>query len=100
MRLVIIAMLALCVAHTAYADDVSAGTDARAKVLFDEGKTLFAEGKYGAACEKLDASFKWSRRSSTRSLHAASCEKIGTLASAWVAYRDAAAIAEKCCPSR
>lgn len=94
--LVTLAVLAALAGHpgSAAADDPSATSDARAKVLFDEGKTLFAEGQYGKACEKLDASFKLSRLSSTRGLLAACFEKIGKLASAWVAYRDAAAIAK------
>jgi tetratricopeptide (TPR) repeat protein len=91
MKWLVILVLLVAPAHA----DVDAGADARAKVLFDEGKTLFAEGKYGAACEKLDASFKLSRLSSTRGLLAACFETIGKLASAWVAYRDSAAIAEK-----
>jgi hypothetical protein len=82
-------------AGPAIAEEINASADARAKVLFDEGKTLFAEGNYGKACEKLDASFKLSRLSGTRGLLAACFEKIGKLASAWVAYRDSAAIADK-----
>ncbi|HEY5920804.1 MAG TPA: hypothetical protein VIV11_04000 [Kofleriaceae bacterium] len=69
--------------------------DAAAKALFDQGKTLFAEGKYGEACAKLEASFKLSQLSSTRGLLGACYEKVGKLASAWVAYRDSAAIAER-----
>jgi len=83
----------LALAGTAYADDGSA--DARAKALFDEGKTAFAEGNYGVACDKLAASYKLAQLSSTRGLLAACYEKIGKLASAWVAYRDSAAIAER-----
>ncbi len=66
-----------------------------AKALFDQGKTLFAEGNYGEACAKLEASFKLAALSSTRGLLGACYEKTGRLASAWVAYRDAAAIAER-----
>ena len=69
--------------------------DAAAKVLFDQGKTLFAEGKYGEACAKLEASFKLSALSSTRGLLGACYEKVGKVASAWAAYRDSAAIAER-----
>jgi len=87
-------VLLVALAGTAHADD-GGSTDARAKALFDEGKTLFAEGNYGKACEKLDASFKLAHLSSTRGLLAACYEKIGKLASAWAAYRDSAAIAER-----
>jgi len=76
-------------AHPAYGDD------AAAKALFDQGKALFAEGKYGEACTKLEASFKLSALSSTRGLLGACYEKVGKLASAWSAYRDSAAIAER-----
>lgn len=93
MRRVVVLAALLALAPTAMADP-DATSDARAKALFDEGKTLFAEGQFGKACEKLDASFALSRLSSTRGLLAACYEKIGKLASAWVAYRDAAAIAK------
>jgi tetratricopeptide (TPR) repeat protein len=86
------ALVLLLATTAAYADD---GADARAKALFDEGKTAFAEGNYGKACDKLAASYKLAQLSSTRGLLAACYEKIGKLASAWVAYRDSAAIAER-----
>lgn len=69
--------------------------DATAKALFDQGKTLFAEGKYGEACVKLEASFKMKELSGTGGLLGACYEKIGRLASAWSAYRDSAVMAEK-----
>ena len=77
------------VARTAAADD------AAAKALFDQGKALFADAKYGEACAKLEASFKLAAVSSTRGLLGACYEKIGRLASAWAAYRDSAAIADR-----
>jgi serine/threonine-protein kinase len=69
--------------------------DASAKVLFDQGKSLFAEGKYGDACAKLEASFELAALSSTGGMLGACYEKVGKLASAWAAYRDAAAIAAR-----
>jgi hypothetical protein len=66
-----------------------------AKALFDQGKALFAEGRYGDACAKLEASFKLAALSSTRGMLGACYEKVGRIASAWVAYRDAAAIADR-----
>jgi hypothetical protein len=69
--------------------------DATAKALFDQGKTLFAEGKYGEACPKLEASFKLNALSGTRGLLGACYEKIGRLASAWAAFRDAATLAAR-----
>jgi serine/threonine-protein kinase len=68
---------------------------AQAKALFDEGKVLFAEGRYGDACKKLAASFALQPLSGTSGLLGACYEKIGRLASAWNAYRDAASIAER-----
>jgi len=85
----LVALAVLASVAPAYADD------AAAKALFDEGKTLFAEGKYGEACAKLEASFKLSAMSSTRGLLGACYEKVGKLASAWAAYRDSAAIADR-----
>ena len=73
----------------AYADD------ATAKALFDEGKTLMAEGKYGDACKKLEASYRMNRLSGTGGMLGLCFEKIGRFASAWSAYRDSAAIAER-----
>ena len=85
--LVIVFLIA--VSPRAFADD------ATAKALFDQGKTLFAEGKYGEACTKLEASFKLNPLSGTRGLLGACYEKIGRLASAWAAFRDAATLAER-----
>lgn len=88
-RLLLCCVVAWGVPQVARADEPAA------KALFDQGKTLFAEGKYGEACEKLEASFKLAALSSTRGLLGACYEKVGRLASAWVAYRDSAAIAER-----
>jgi hypothetical protein len=89
MRIAAWCVLACLAGRVAHADD------AAAKTLFDQGKALFAEGKYGEACAKLEASFKLSSVSSTRGMLGACYEKVGKLASAWAAYRDAAAIAER-----
>ncbi len=87
---VLVAATVICMlAGTAAADD------AAAKALFDQGKALFADGKYGDACAKLEASFKLAAVSSTRGLLGACYEKVGRLASAWAAYRDSAAIADR-----
>lgn len=85
-------LLALAVAspRTARADDA-----ATASALFDEGKTLFAAGRYAAARDKLQASFELSPLSGTAGLLAACHERTGKLASAWARYRDAAALAER-----
>ena len=85
----LLVLLILAASPRAFADD------ATAKALFDQGKTLFAEGKYGEACSKLEASFKLNPLSGTRGLQGACYEKIGRLASAWAAFRDAATMAER-----
>jgi hypothetical protein len=85
-------LVALAVAspRPARADDA-----ATASALFDEGKTLFAAGRYAAARDKLQASFELSPLSGTAGLLAACHERTGKLASAWARYRDAAALAER-----
>lgn len=88
-RLLVFCVAAWVVPKVASADEPAA------KALFDQGKRLFAEGKYGEACAKLEASFKLAALSSTRGLLGACYEKVGRLASAWVAYRDSAAVAER-----
>jgi hypothetical protein len=88
LKYVVIALL-LAAVTSARADD------AAAKALFDQGKTLFAEGRFGEACNKLEASYQLNKLSGTGGLLGACYEKIGRLASAWSAYRDSAAIAEK-----
>ncbi|MEJ7597980.1 MAG: hypothetical protein WKG01_08745 [Kofleriaceae bacterium] len=82
-------VLVLAMSPRAFADD------AAAKALFDRGKALFAEGRYGDACLKLEASFKLNPLSGTRGLLGACYEKVGRLASAWAAFRDAATLAER-----
>jgi hypothetical protein len=88
-RLVVAIALVLSLGHTAHADD------AGAKALFDQGKALFADGKFSEACTKLEASYKMNQLSGTRGLLGACYEKLGRFASAWAAYRDSAVIAEK-----
>lgn len=89
MRVVVSICIMLGLAGAAHADD------AAAKALFDQGKTLFAEGRYGEACVKLEASYKMNQLSGTRGLLGACYEKLGRFASAWAAYRDSAVIADK-----
>jgi len=86
----IVLLVALLAPATARADD-----DATASALFDEGKTLFAAGRYEAAREKLEASYELSALSGTAGLLAACHERTGRLASAWARYRDAAVLAER-----
>lgn len=85
----------MCCALVCTAPRAARADDAAAKALFDQGKALFNEGRYGEACAKLEGSFKLAALSSTRGLLGACYEKVGRLASAWAAYRDSAAIADR-----
>jgi hypothetical protein len=68
---------------------------AAAEVLFEEGKTLMREKKYGAACPKFVESNRLDAGLGT-SLWLADCyEKNGQTASAWGQFREAAEIATK-----
>jgi hypothetical protein len=88
-------MLAFALAIVIAGAKPASADEAAAKALFDQGKALFAEGKYGEACTRLEASFQLAKLSSTRGLLGACYEKIGKLASAWNAYRESAGIAER-----
>ena len=89
-------VVAIAAIATALAPGVARADDAaQAKVLYDEGKNLFAENHFTEACTKLEASFKLNQLSGTRGLLAACYEKLNRLASAWNAYVDSAAIADR-----
>jgi len=69
--------------------------EAGADLLFEEGKKLFEAGKYDQACPKLAAAFKARPLTGTRGLEALCYEKIDKLASAWTAWRDVRAMAQR-----
>jgi serine/threonine-protein kinase len=72
-----------------------AGADEKiaAEALFDEGKRLMLEGKFAAACEKLEESERVDPAIGTL-LYLAECyEKSGRPASAWATFREAASAA-------
>jgi hypothetical protein len=64
-----------------------------AQALFDQGKSLMAAGKASEACPKFEESQKLDPGSGTLINLALCYEKTGRTASAWSAYRDAAAAA-------
>ncbi|HEY3237410.1 MAG TPA: hypothetical protein VGJ84_22005 [Polyangiaceae bacterium] len=71
----------------------SAGDKAAAEALFDEGRKLMQEGKLEPACRKFEASQRLDPAPGTL-LNEADCwEKLGRTASAWVSFREAAALA-------
>lgn len=63
---------------------------ATAEALFSEGRRLFAEGNYAAACTKFEESNKADPAEGTQ-LNLAMCwEKLGKTASAWTMYMQVA----------
>lgn len=71
----------------------AAANEAAGTALFDEGRRLMGEGKYQEACEKFEKAEQL-REGTGILLNLAACyEKIGKTASAWTAYRSAAASA-------
>lgn len=71
----------------------SAADKAAAEALFDQGKKLLAEGKFGEACPKFAESNRLDAGIGTM-LYLAECyEKNGQTASAWAQFREAASAA-------
>jgi len=86
--------LLLCVSHgTSRAQ--TAADKAAADALFKEGKKLIGKGDDAAACEKFEASLARLTQLGTRIALASCYEKLGRTASAWGAFRAAAAAASK-----
>jgi hypothetical protein len=67
-----------------------AATTGAAAALFDEGAALMESGKYAEACPKLARSQELSPNGGTLLALADCYEKTGKVASAWVAYKEAA----------
>jgi hypothetical protein len=83
------------IAVLAAAPRAARADDPAASALFDEGKALFAAGKFREARDKLQASYELSPLSGTAGLLAACHERTGQLASAWTRYRDSAVLADR-----
>jgi hypothetical protein len=66
-----------------------------AEQMFQDARELMKKGDYQAACPKLEASHKLEARSGTLIVLANCHEQIGKTATAWVEYKDAAALAQK-----
>ncbi|MGA7120287.1 MAG: hypothetical protein WBY94_09330 [Polyangiaceae bacterium] len=70
------------------------GDKVAAEALFEEGRKLVAEGKFGDACPKFADSERLDPSPSTL-LNLASCwEKVGRTATAWATYREAESAAQ------
>jgi hypothetical protein len=91
-RLVLLsALLTIAAPSLAHAEDPL--DEAVGRALFNEGVALFNQGKYEAACPKLEASLKEYPGLGTRGKLAECYEKIGRYGSAWQTYRDVAQLA-------
>jgi len=85
------ALVALGIGMTAAHGARAQGGEAAATALFDEGRKLMAAHKYAEACPKLAESERLAPSGGTL-LNLADCyEHTGQTASAWVAWKDAAA---------
>jgi hypothetical protein len=90
-RTVPAALVALAVGLTASHGARAQGGEAAATALFDEGRKLMAAHKYAEACPKLAESERLAPSGGTL-INLADCyEHTGQTASAWVAWKDAAA---------
>jgi len=93
-----VACILLCAASAAWmllsssrAEADTSSADAAATALFDEGRKLMAQHRYADACPKLADSQRLAPSGGTL-INLAECyEHTGQTASAWVAWKDAAA---------
>jgi hypothetical protein len=100
MRLLLIVMtMALC-AEQATAAEPTAAERAVAIKLFDEGRALMAEDQFDRACPKLEEARRLAPGLGIIFNLALCHERIGKTASAWVGYREAAALAAGKEPAR
>lgn len=97
MRCGLVAILAVSVIGlltTRHASAQASASTGAALALFDDGVRLMEEGKYAEACPKLARSQEVSPNGGTLFTLADCYEKSGKLASAWVAYKEAAVRAQ------
>lgn len=89
------ALLALSLTSAAARGDAPAHDSAVAQALFAEGRRLMAAGDYPAACAKFVDSQSIDPAPGTALNLAACLEKVGRLAAAWTAYKNAEAMAKQ-----
>ncbi len=81
--------LAALILGLVFGGGVAHAQNAAAETLFSEGEKLFKEGRMAEACEAFAASNRLEARAGTL-LNLGTCrEKLGQLASAWSAFKDA-----------
>lgn len=81
--------------RAALAQEADAQRKAAAEALFEEGRSLLGQGKYAAACERLEQSQRIDAGVGTL-LYLGECyERLGRLASAWAIFREAASAARE-----
>lgn len=74
----------------ATAPALAQSSQAAATIQFDQGRALMKEGKFKEACQAFERSQKLDPQNGTLFNLAGCDEKIGKLATAWLAYRDLA----------
>ncbi|HEY3817788.1 MAG TPA: hypothetical protein VGL81_11480 [Polyangiaceae bacterium] len=86
---------ATCVAALVSGRTARAEDRAAAQLLFDQGKSLMAEGRLGEACQKFEASAQLSQTPGVR-LNLVDCwSAMGRTASAWAMSEEALGLAER-----
>jgi hypothetical protein len=88
-------LLALSLTSAAARGDAPTHDSAVAQALFAEGRRLMAAGDYAAACAKFVDSQSIDPAPGTALNLAACLERVGRLAAAWAAYKNAEAMAKQ-----
>ena len=88
-------LIAIAIAFVAAVPQAAHAQSAEAEVLFRDGRTLIKQGKLAQGCAKIEASERIESSVGTL-LNLGDCrERLGKVASAWVAFRKAEAEAKR-----